>query len=59
MSATVFCDHVFKRFAAGESEIGFTFAEDARNASRGYNEKIAFGMWDKTCKDMPVFEPEK
>ena len=55
----VFCDHVFKRFAAGESEIGFTLAEDARNASRDKNEKLAFGMWDNTCKDMSVFEPEK
>ena len=54
----VFCEHVFRRFAAGESEIGFTFAEGARNASREHNEKIAFGMWDNTCKDMPVFEAQ-
>lgn len=51
-----FCKHVFKRFAAGESEIGFTLSEEARNASRVHNEKVALGMWDQTCKDMPVFE---
>ena len=54
----VFCEHVFKRFAGGESEIGFTLAESSRIASRKDNEKVAFKMWDGQCKDMPVFESQ-
>ena len=53
----VFCEHVFKRFAAGEPEIGFNFSEKAR-LSLSDNEKTSGGMWDKMCKDMPVFESE-
>ena len=53
-----FCAHVFKRFAAGEAEIGSTMSEKARLASRAENEKASKGMWDATCKDMPVFESQ-
>ncbi len=52
----VFCDHVFKRFAAGEAEIGFNFSEKARLAARADNEKTSVGMWEKMGKGMPVFE---
>ncbi|KAL3134356.1 hypothetical protein ABBQ38_006613 [Trebouxia sp. C0009 RCD-2024] len=54
----VFCEHVFKRFAAGEAEIGFNMSEGARLASRQDNEKASKGMWDTTCKDMPVFRAQ-
>lgn len=53
-----FCDHVFKRFAAGEAEIGMNMSENARLATRADNEKASKGMWDATCKDMPVFESQ-
>ena len=51
----VFCDHVFKRFAAGEAEIGFNFSEKARLAARAENEKTSVGMWEMG-KGVPVFE---
>ena len=50
-----FCQHVLKRFAAGEAEIGFNFSEKARLASRTDNEKTSQGMWDKMGSNMPVF----
>ena len=54
----VFCDHVFKHFAASEAEIGFNFSEKARLAPRADNEKTSVGMWEKMAKGMPVFESE-
>lgn len=53
-----FCEHVFKRFAAGEAEIGSTMSETARLASRAENERTSKGMWEGRCKNMPVFESQ-
>ena len=52
----VFCQHVIKRFAAGDAEIGFNFSEEARLASRSANEKKSQVMWDKMASNIPVFE---
>ena len=37
---------------------GMNMSENARLATRTDNEKAGKGMWDATCKDMPVFESQ-
>lgn len=54
----VFCDNVFKRFVAGEAEIGFNNSDTWRLQARSENEKLSVQMWDRVSKDLPVFEAE-
>ena len=51
-----FCDHVFKRFAAGEAEVGFTMSEKARLADRETLDAMSQKMFESMGKGMPVFE---
>ena len=40
----VFCEHVMQRVEAGEQEVGFAFAEIARNADRATTDKMSAGL---------------
>lgn len=53
-----FCESVFKRFAAGEAEVGFTMSEKARLADRSTLDEMAAGMFDKMGSEISVFEPQ-
>ena len=53
-----FCAHVFKRFAAGEAEVGFNMSEEARLDDRAGIDKRAALMFDKMGKEISVFESQ-
>ena len=53
-----FCEHVFKRFAAGEAEVGFTMSEKARLADRATIDQMTQKMFEAMGKDIPVFESQ-
>ena len=53
-----FCEHVFKRFAAGEAEVGFRMSEQGRLADRAGLDHRAEAMFEEMGKEISVFDSQ-